>query len=211
MKSKFLALALMAMAFFAAGPAQAGVVLSNMGANGLTDTSGATNTDILANNLLASGFTTGATAQQLDWVSIVGFSSTAASRTASIYSDNAGSPGTLVATSTGTAFPAGTKGVYQFNFSGANLAASTSYWVLPEVDVSWYFESANAAPSAQNASGFSYLGAKTSTNSGSSWNTSVFNYTLGVSTSDVPPVPEPALTSLVCLGGIAFMRRRMKK
>ena len=209
MKSKFLALALMAMAFFAASPAQAGVVLSNMGANGLTDTSSATNTDILNNNWLAAVFTTGASAQQLDWVSIVGFNNDVGSKTVAIYSDNAGSPGTLVATSSGTTVT--TKNVYQFNFSGTNLTASTSYWVLPEVGLSWYIESANAAPTAQNASGFSYLGVKTSIDSGSSWNTSPFNYTLGVSTSDVPPVPEPALTSLVCLGGIAFMRRRMKK
>ena len=208
MKSKFLVLALMAMAFFAASPAQAGVVLSNMGANGLTDTSSATNTDILANNWLASGFTTGADALKLDWVSIVGFNNDVGSKTVAIYSDNAGSPGTLVATSSGTTVT--TKNVYQFNFSGANLAASTSYWVLPQVGLSWYIESANAAPTAQNASGFSYLGVKTSTNSGSSWNTSPFNYTVGISASPAA-VPEPAITSLVCVGGIAFMRRRMKK
>jgi hypothetical protein len=208
MKSKFLALALMAMAFFAAGTAQAGVVLSNMGANGLTDTSGPTNTDILANNWLAAGFTTGADALKLDWVSGVGFNNDTGTKTVSIYSDNAGSPGTLIATSTGA--PLGLKNVYQFNFSGVNLAAATSYWVLPEVGISWYMESGNAAPTAQNASGFSYLGIKTSTNSGSSWNTSPFNYTFAVSASPAA-VPEPAITSLVCVGGIAFMRRRMKK
>jgi hypothetical protein len=208
MKSKFLALALMAMAFFAASPAQAGVVLSNMGANGLTDTSGPTNTDVLASNWLASGFTTGADALKLDWVSIVGFNNDAGSKTVAIYSDNAGSPGTLVATSSGTTVT--TKNVYQFNFSGANLAASTSYWVLPQVGLSWYIESANTAPSAQNSSGFSYLGVKTSTDSGSSWGISVFNYTVGISASPAA-VPEPAITSLVCVGGIAFMRRRMKK
>jgi len=208
MKSKFLALALMAMAFFAAGTAQAGVVLSNMGANGLTDTSGPTNTDILANNWIASGFTTGADALKLDWISIVGFNNDLGSKTVGLYADNAGSPGALIATSSGTTVAL--KNVYQFNFSSANLAASTSYWVLPQVGLSWYIEGANAAPTAQNASGFSYLGVKTSTDSGSSWNTSPFNYTIGISASPAA-VPEPAITSLVCVGGIAFMRRRMKK
>jgi hypothetical protein len=209
MKSKFLALALTAMAFFAAGTAQAGVVLSNMGANGLTDTSGPTNTDLTNGVLLASGFTTGASSQQLNWVSIVGFNNDVGSKTVAIYSDNAGSPGSLVATSSGTTVS--TKNVYQFNFSGANLAASTTYWVLPQEGLSWYIESANNAPSAQNSSGFSYIATKVSGNGGAAFNgTSAFNYTLGISTTPAA-VPEPALTSLVCVGGIAFMRRRMKK
>jgi hypothetical protein len=211
MKATVLAFVVAAMAVISSASVQAGVVLSNMSANGLTDTSGPTNTDILANNLLAAGFTTGAAALDLDWVSIVGFSTDAGSRTVSIYSDNAGSPGTLVATSTGTAFPAGTKGVYQFNFSGANLAAATSYWVLPEVGISWYLESNNDTPTAQNSSGYSFVGYKKSINSGSTWTNSVLAYTVGISATPVAPVPEPAITSLVCVGGIAFMRRRMKK
>jgi hypothetical protein len=209
MKSKFLALALMAMAFFAASPAQAGVVLSNMGANGLTDTSGPTNTDILAANWLAAGFTTGADALDLDWVSIVGFNNDAGTKTVAIYADNAGKPGTLVATSSGTTVT--TKSVYQFNFSGTSLAAATTYWVLPQVGLSWYLESNNDVPTAQNSSGYSFVGYKKSTNSGSTWTTSVLSYTVGISATPAAAVPEPAITSLVCVGGIAFMRRRMKK
>jgi hypothetical protein len=188
MKSKFLALALMAMAFFAASPAQAGVVLSNMGANGLTDTSGPTNTDILVTNWLAAGFTTGADALDLDWVSIVGFNNDAGTKTVAIYADNAGKPGTLVATSSGTTVT--TKSVYQFNFSGTSLAAATTYWVLPQVGLSWYLESNNDVPTAQNSSGYSFVGYKKSTNSGSTWTNSVLSYTVGISATPAAAVPR---------------------
>jgi hypothetical protein len=211
MKAKFLALALTAMSFLAAGTAQAGVVLSNMGANGLTDTatSGNTNTDILSTNLLAAGFLTGGVAQRLDWVSLVTFNNDVGNQTVEIYTDNAGAPGSLFATSVATTV--GARGVYQFNFSGVNLAASTSYWIRPAVGLSWYIEDNGDAPTAQNGSGFSSTGYGRSTDGGSSWLNSGNRYTLGISASDVPPVPEPTLTSLLCLGGIAFMRRRKSK
>jgi len=211
MKAKFLALALTAMSFLAAGTAQAGVVLSNMGANGLTDTatSGNTNTDILATNLLAAGFSTGGVAQRLDWISLVTFNNNSATKTIEIYTDNAGSPGSLFATSVAT--NVGGRGVYQFNFSGVNLAASTSYWIRPAVGLSWYIEDNGDAPVAQNGSGYASIGYRRSTNGGTSWLNSNNKYTLGISASDVPPVPEPTLTSLLCLGGIAFMRRRKSK
>jgi hypothetical protein len=211
MKAKFLALALTAMSFLAAGTAQAGVVLSNMGANGLTDTatSGNTNTDILSTNLLAAGFSTGAVAQRLDWVSMVTFNNDVGTKTVEIYTDNAGAPGSLFATSVATTV--GSRGVYQFNFSGVDLAASTNYWIRPAVGLSWYIEDNGDAPAAQNGSGFASTGYRRSTDGGSSWLNSGNQYTLGISASDVPPVPEPALTSLLCLGGIAFMRRRKSK
>lgn len=211
MKIRVLTFALTAMSFFSAASAQAGVVLSNMGANGLTDTasSGNTNTDILSTNLLAAGFSTGGVAQRLDWISMVTFNNDSGTKVVEIYTDNAGAPGSLFATSTATSV--GGRGVYQFNFSGVDLAASTSYWVRPAVGLSWYVEDNGDAPSAQNGSGFASTGFRRSTDGGSSWLNSGNKYTLGVSTSDVPPVPEPALTSLLCLGGIAFMRRRMSK
>ena len=206
----FKILAIAAMAMVSSACAQAGVVLSNMGSNGLTDTSGFLNGDVLLDTRLASGFTTGSVAQKLDWVSLVGFNNDVTQKTVAIFSDNAGNPGTVFATS--AVRNVGTKDVYKFDFTGVTLAANTKYWVLPQVGLSWYRETNDAAPTEQNSSGFTYSGVLRSIDSGSSWSTRSDNYTLAISTSDVPAaVPEPALTSLLCLSGIALIRRRMKK
>jgi hypothetical protein len=203
--------AIAALAMVSSVSAQAGVVLSNMGAAGTTNTSTNTNTDILASDLLAAGFTTGSTDQILEWVALWTFNNDAPSnKTVSIFSDTAGSPGASVGTSTATNVP-GTKGRYQFDFSGVTLTANTKYWVLPEEGLSWYTVQGNAAPTAVNGSGFSFDGMRDSFNSGTSWGPLAVNYTLAISTKDVPAVPEPALTSLLCLSGIALIRRRMKK
>jgi len=204
--------AIAALAMVSSSSVQAAVVLSNMGPNGVTDTSDITNTVITNDALLAAGFKTGSVAQQLDWVSLVAKSANPGTKFVQIFSNNAGNPGSSIASSAGTSV--GGKNVYQFNFSGVTLAANTTYWVLPQSGLDWYVEAANAAPTAQNGSGFTYQGSRY-TEEGD-WFASGFNYTLGVSTtSDEPPppgpVPEPALTSLLCLSGIALIRRRMKK
>ena len=208
----FRIVAIAALAMVSSVSAQAGVALSNMGAAGTTNTSTNTNTDVLATDLLAAGFTTGSTDQVLDWVALWTFNNdTAVNRTVSIFSDASGSPGTSFGTSTATNVP-GTKGRYQFNFSGVTLAANTKYWVLPGEGLSWYTVQGGTAPTAVNGSGFSFDGMQESFNSGTSWSPLATNYTLAISTSDVPAaVPEPALTSLLCLSGIALIRRRMKK
>ena len=209
----FRILAIAAMAMVSSVSAQAGVVLSNMGAAGTSNTSTNTNTDIVSSDRIAAGFTTGSTDQILDWVALWTFNNDApGTKTVSIFSDASGSPGASVGTSTATNVP-GSKGRYQFDFSGVTLTANTKYWVLPEVGLSWYTAQANAAPTAQNGSGFSFDGMKESFDAGANWSPLAFNYTLAISTSDVPPaaIPEPALTSLLCLSGIALIRRRMKK
>lgn len=204
----FKILAIAAMAMVSSVSAQAGVVLSNMGAAGTSNTSTNSNTDILPSDLLAAGFTTGSTDQILDWVALWTFNNFPAdTKTVSIFSDAAGSPGTVFGTSTATTVP-GTKGRYQFNFSGVTLTANTKYWVLPAAGLSWYTAQANAAPTAQNGSGFSFDGMKESYDTGATWGALATNHTLAISTSEVP---EPALTSLLCLSGIALIRRRMKK
>lgn len=204
----FKILAIAAMAMVSSASAQAGVALSNMGAAGTSNTSTNSNTDILPSEFLAAGFTTGSTDQILDWVALWTFNNDpSVNRTVSIFSDAAGSPGTSFGTSTATNVP-GVKGRYQFDFSGVTLTANTKYWVLPAAGLSWYEVQGNAAPTAQNGSGFSYDGMKESYDTGATWSPLTKNFTLAISTSEVP---EPALTSLLCLSGIALIRRRMKK
>ncbi len=203
-----------AMAMVSSVSAQAAVVSSNMGANGLTDTSGTLSSDITSGALFASGFTTGSVAQQLDWVSLVVANVGRETKTVALFSDNgAGAPGSSLGTSTATTV--GSKGVYTFNFSGNSLVANTQYWILPETGLKWYREANEAAPTAQNGSGFTFAGVRRSTDSGATWAIRTQRYNISVSSSDVPPpppaVPEPALTSLLCFGGIALIRRRMKK
>jgi hypothetical protein len=207
-----------ALAMVSSVSVQAAVVMSNMGAGGLDDTSSNLASDITNSTRFATGFTTGSVAQTLDWVSLVVFNNDSGSKSVSLFSNSAGSPGVSLATSTGTAVNG--KGVYTFNFGpGTNLAANTSYWILPEVGLKWYRATSDADPTAQNSSGFIYAGAdKRSQDSGATWDDRTQNYTISVSSTDdvgppPPPaaVPEPALTSLLCLSGIALIRRRMNK
>jgi hypothetical protein len=198
--------AIAALALVTSARVQAGVVFSNMGTDGLTNTGSNQRIDIVPAERLASGFTTGPTLQQLNWISIVGNSNESGPKTVSIFSDNAGSPGVLIGTSNATTV-SGSKGVNRFNFSGTQLLANTKYWVLPETGLSWYVRNSNTAPTALNGSGFTYVGVKTSVDGGP-WDDNFSTFTIAI---DSIFVPEPALTSLLCLSGIALIRRRMKK
>lgn len=94
--------AIAALALVSSASVHAGVVFSNMGTDGLTNTGSNSNTDIVPEERYASGFTTGPTLQQLNWISIVGDNNDSGSKTVSIFSDNAGSPGVLIGTSNAT-------------------------------------------------------------------------------------------------------------
>lgn len=197
--------AIAAMAMLSAVGAQAGVVIySNMGADGLTDTSGGDAADITSSSLIASGFTTGSTVKSLASVSLVAQSAIPGNKTVSIFSDNgAGSPGSLYYVSNSTLVAA--KDVYTFGFAPPIvLAANTTYWILPEPGLTWFLNDNTDVPTAQNASGYTFFGAKNSIN-GVIWLPTDGSFTLSLA------VPEPALSSLLCFGGIALIRRRMKK
>jgi hypothetical protein len=200
----FKILAFAALAMVSTISAQAGVIYSNMGADGLTDTSLTDGDNITASNLIASGFTTGPGARRLGQVSLVIQGLAPGNKTVSIFSDNGGSPGSSLFTSN-SVFVNG-KGVYSFGFADSTvLAANTKYWVRPEAGLSWFLNDDGETPTALNDSGYTFLAGKNSTDGGTSWSDTDGTFTLSLN------VPEPALTSLLCFGGIALIRRRMKK
>jgi hypothetical protein len=198
-----------ALAIITSTSVQAGVVFSNMGNSGTLDTSGETSVNIIPSRLQASGFTSGSTDQRINRISIVAETLGAPElKTLAIYYDNAGSPGRLLGKSSSTLVDA--KGVYQFDFSGPQLVANTSYWMLPEDGMRWYYHGQNLAPTARNNSGFSGLGSMKESlgGLGGPWTATGFNGSIAI---DSVFVPEPGLTSLLCLSGIALIRRRIKK
>ena len=214
--------AIAAMAMLAGASAQAGVVLSNLGASG-NSLAGVTtsSTQQTANVRNAAGFKIGANAFTLDSVSAALESTNAPVELGvsfAIYSDVSNKPGISIASS--SSVNVGNQGVYNFVFSGGvALSADTKYWAVVETGVGakWFgMAIGNGNPSPQNGSGLTFVGYdQTSTFSSSkTWlsGTEVNRYGFAVfGTEAGGDVPEPALTSLLCFGGIALIRRRMKK
>jgi hypothetical protein len=209
--------AIAAMAMLAGASAQAGVQLSNMGAGGTTDTSLGGNQD--QNSIRqAVGFTTGLTNLKLDSISAVLFGASSpaeAEVTLGVYASTGGNPDLSSAIATKTRL-VGERSVQTFDFSGNNvvLSANTLYYVAISSTASWYFHGGDPPqdPAVQPGSDWSFSGVKRKVGSGS-WENSSVRPTFSISSTDhtTPAVPEPALTSLICLSGIALIRRRMKK
>ena len=199
-----------------AAPVTENVVFGNLGATA-SDPLNGTNTDILVSATasgqfsgLAQGFTTGNNTSFLTLQSVIlGLFADVGvpSRTVSLYTNNAGVPGTEVAVSSAVAV--GATGKYTFNFANVSLSANTGYWIVPQNEVSWHLNSDVSVPSVQNASGYSYLGTSAKTfASGNSWDSSgLTQYSLSVQA-----VPEPSTYALAALGlgvaGIVRARRR---
>ena len=215
--------AIAAMAMLAGASAHAGVVLSNLGTSG-TDASlvSATNTNQSVTDRNFTGFTVGSSNVTLASIN-VGLYQAAPPDTVStnlqLFSSVGGLPGTLIATSSPTLVSdsnpsGGPKSLFSFTFGSTTLSANTSYWVGVATggsSLSWYSPTSFAQPSAVGGSGFVSLGTATQSPGGTALGGPALTFALF--TSDAPPaaIPEPALTSLLCFGGIALIRRRMKK
>jgi len=215
---KILAVAVLAMV--SSVSAEAGVVLSNI--SNRADIS-ASSTNQNTDNRNAMGFTVGPTNVSLDKITLALFQIAppdVINTTVDLYDNNGGKPGTVFASSAQTGVsdsnPAGgPKIAFDFAFSGVTLTANTTYFVSPNLgggSLSWY-QSDFGNPVAVGGSGFTFFGAaRNTTLTGGLWVPGGTVHSLEVSvTAEGGAVPEPALTSLLCFGGIALIRRRMKK
>lgn len=174
------------------------IVYGNLGASG-TNSVGSTTVDINGTSTpvytaLAQGFTTGNSLLTIESAKLGLFATTGTpvARTVSIWTDSGGSPGTKTFTSAFT--NVGDVSAYSFSFSGATLSANTPYWLIPDTGLgevlSWYVLLTN--PSAQNGSGYSFVGTKSSAGSGT-WNPLTFpgpGVTVSLTASDPGVVPE---------------------
>jgi len=210
--------AIVALAMISGASAQAGVVLSNFSAplSGNNDDNNGTSRS-------ATGFTVGSGLTfTVDSVGgrIFGVSpGSSVSMKMGIYSDLSGSPNLSNLVAESASLTVGDVDFHTFLFSGGSgnrvLTAGTYWAVLTEVGASssWYRAGTGIAPTDPNSplSGITYAGSKETADM-SSWTTTTnikFFELAGTVSNNA--VPEPALTSLLCLGGVALIRRRMKK
>ena len=209
----FKILAIAAMAMVTSVSAQAGaltnVVLSNMGSDG-NSTTLSSSSDVTGTRLGGSGFMVGASDFYLSKINVGVFGG--GDITASIVNANGSNPGsTVFATSTQSVTAVAQ--IVTFDFGSLQLTANTNYFVTLKGTNgdSWYLKA--PAPSVFGPGGLTYISSRYTENNGSSWDNALGNFQIAYSGSTVPPaaVPEPALTSLLCLSGIALIRRRMKK
>jgi hypothetical protein len=177
----------------------ADVVFGNLGSSG-TGSLGTQNSDVgqNVNNYIAQGFT--AAGLNLNVTSIsLGLFGDSVPATIAIFADNFGAPAASPLF-TSSVTNVGAKGIYAFSFTGANLTSGSSYWVIPQSDLSWYLNSPGSAPTSQNSSGYSFTSTLENFE-GSGWSAAASDrYSISVEA-----VPEPSTYALLLLSGAASL------
>jgi len=191
--------------------AQAGaltnVVLSNLGSDGNSAVYNQS-TNLTGDRLSGSGFAVGASDFYLNAINVAVFGG--GDITASIVNNNGGNPGSTVF-ATRTLTVTDLDQVATFNFNDFQLTANQSYFVTLKstgTAAAWYGR--GTVPAVFPPGGLTYVSSRFASN-GTNWDDNGLAFEIAYSGSTVNPVPEPALTSLLCLSGIALIRRRMKK
>jgi len=207
----FKILAIAAMAMVSSVSAQAGaltnVVLSNLGSDGNSAVYNQS-TNLTGDRLSGSGFAVGASDFYLNAINVAVFGG--GDITASIVNNNGGNPGSTVF-ATRTLTVTDVDQVATFNFNDFQLTANQSYFVTLKStgsSAAWYGR--GSVPAVFPPGGLTYVSSRFAPN-GTDWDANGLEFQIAYSGSTVNPVPEPALTSLLCLSGIALIRRRMKK
>ena len=205
--------------------ASAGIVFGNLGPTGATALS-STNTDLgtqsnVAVNWIAQGFNTGSSSQlSLNSVELglYGIGTASIPVTVSIFSSVSNAPGSLLYTSVST--NVGDVGKYSFSFSGVQLQPNTGYFVVPN-DGAWYWNTGSqAAPIAQNSSGYTYTATyeslATTTSPSGPWTSPAGSnrYSVSVLSSSAVPEIDPsgvASALAVVAGAFSLLERRRVK
>lgn len=198
-----------------AAPLRAEVVFGNLGDDGsgsLSDT-GTNFGGAASTQAIAVGFTTGSDSDFLQLQSVTlglfATSSGTLQRSVSIFSDASGNPGSSLVTS-GTV-NVGDDAKYTFPFSNYQLAAGTSYWIVPEGSATWYRAEPEVSPSGRNESGWSFVAGRSSTvGSAGPWSSAATTFSVSV---QAVPEPSTVALALVGVGGLigVRLRRRMAR
>jgi hypothetical protein len=195
--------------------ANAGVVLSNLGQTGLENLDNLIAITQGARTRNAAGFKIeGPQKFKIDSVGVLLEKANQASTsvTMAIYTDNGGKP-SMIKLAESAALIVTSRNVYQFEFSQGNVVnANSTYWAVLETGVGTLWAgSTDENPAPLNSPSLTFAGyRRTTTFNDGNWANFTSN-PLGFSVFGTEYVPEPALTSLFCFGGIALIRRRVKK
>lgn len=190
--------------------ARAEIVFGNLGPTG-TSTLSETSTPFGPTSFtlaLAQGFTTGTSNLTVQSITL-GLSATVpVSRTVSLYSDASLAPSQSLFTS--SSVQVGDQNKYTFNFSGADLAPGTSYWIVPQEGSIWYLNSNESQPEALNGSGYAYLGTKRRTTAApGTWsNSSLPQYSVSI---EAVPEPSSLVMAGLGIGGLAMLERTRRR
>lgn len=200
--------------------ARAEIVFGNLGATGTTPLS-TTNTDIGTQdpadiNWIAQGFNTGTSSNlTISSITLGIFGSNAGTvpLTVSIFASGSGGVPAASPLYTSSVTNVGIQNKYAFNFTGADLEAGTTYFIVPNGG-SWYWNTGSpAAPIGQNASGYTYVSTLESYNQGTSpggpWEAGGSSrYSVSV---EVVPEPSSLVIAGLGIGGLAMLERTRRR
>lgn len=168
------------------------------------------------NRWQANSFTTSTSMLQLDGIIFKSaYSESVTPLTVKLFSDNAGAPGTALAT-LGSAVDVGS-GYYKFSpTSTLTLSSNTTYWWVASLTAATSTSFRMPVTySVNETSDYGWtIGSRLaqSTNGGTSWNVAGIDLVNQFSVSAVSAVPEPStwalLLGVAALGGVVAQRRR---